>query len=99
VSQTDVSSGPRLVLLGETPVGKADLSRAFSLDDKRAVVTGASSGIGRRIARVLHAAGASVAVVKQRLQALTLELPVEPLGEFALVATVLGGESVKVVNT
>jgi NAD(P)-dependent dehydrogenase (short-subunit alcohol dehydrogenase family) len=50
---------------------------AFRLDGKVAIVTGASSGIGARCARVLHDAGATVAVVarrRDRLDQLVCEL-------------------------
>ena len=50
----------------------------FRLDGKVAIVTGASSGLGDRFARVLHGAGASVAVVarrRERLEALAADLP------------------------
>ena len=50
----------------------------FRLDGKAAIVTGASSGLGARFARVLHAAGAQVAVTARRLdrlEALAAELP------------------------
>lgn len=50
----------------------------FRLDGKVAVVTGASSGLGARFARVLHAAGATVVVAARRLdrlQSLVEELP------------------------
>jgi len=50
----------------------------FRLDGKVAIVTGASSGLGERVARVLHAAGATVVVAarrKERLDALVQELP------------------------
>ena len=50
---------------------------SFRLDGKVAIVTGASVGLGRRFARVLHAAGATVVVAARReelLQELALEL-------------------------
>ena len=50
----------------------------FRLDGKVAIVTGASSGLGDRFARVLHGAGASVVVAarrKERLDALARDLP------------------------
>ena len=43
-----------------------DLSGLFRLDDRVAIVTGASSGLGDRFARVLHAAGATVVVAARR---------------------------------
>src|SRR3954465_8137369 len=50
---------------------------AFRLDGKVAIVTGASSGLGARFAKVLDAAGANVVLVarrKERLEALADEL-------------------------
>jgi NAD(P)-dependent dehydrogenase (short-subunit alcohol dehydrogenase family) len=50
----------------------------FRLDGRVAIVTGASSGLGARFARVLASAGASVAVAARRLdrlEALAQELP------------------------
>ena len=50
----------------------------FRLDGKVAVVTGASSGLGVRFARVLHAVGATVVVAARRadrLETLAAELP------------------------
>lgn len=50
----------------------------FRLDGKIAIVTGASSGLGARFARVLHAAGATVVVTARRLdrlEALSVDLP------------------------
>ena len=51
---------------------------AFRLDGQVALVTGASSGLGDRFARVLHAVGATVVVAarrEERLAALVGELP------------------------
>ncbi len=50
----------------------------FRLDGRVALVTGASSGLGERFARVLHAAGATVVVSARRadrLAALSADLP------------------------
>jgi len=58
---------------------------AFRLDGQVALVTGASSGLGERFARVLHAAGATVVVAarrQERLAALVGELS----GAFAVAA-------------
>lgn len=49
----------------------------FRLDDRVALVTGASSGLGERMARVLHGAGATVVVTarrRERLERLAAEL-------------------------
>lgn len=54
-----------------------DLDHLFRLDDRVAIVTGASSGLGDRFARVLHAAGATVVVAARRtdrLDRLAVEL-------------------------
>jgi NAD(P)-dependent dehydrogenase (short-subunit alcohol dehydrogenase family) len=50
----------------------------FRLDGQVAIVTGASSGLGERFARVLHATGASVVITarrRDRLERLADELP------------------------
>jgi NAD(P)-dependent dehydrogenase (short-subunit alcohol dehydrogenase family) len=59
----------------------------FRLDGRVAIVTGASSGLGDRFARVLHAAGATVVVAARRadrLDALASDLP----GTLAIAADV-----------
>ena len=53
------------------------VDRLFRLDDRVAVVTGASSGLGDQFARTLHAAGAHVVVAARRadrLEALAADL-------------------------
>ena len=47
-----------------------DLQTPFRLDDRVAIVTGASGGLGNRFARVLHAAGATVVVGARRTESL-----------------------------
>jgi NAD(P)-dependent dehydrogenase (short-subunit alcohol dehydrogenase family) len=51
-------------------VPRLDPLASFRLDERVAVVTGASSGLGARFARVLSAAGASVVVAARRLDRL-----------------------------
>ncbi len=54
-----------------------DLNQLFGLDGRVAIVTGASSGLGERFARILHAAGATVVATARRadrLEALADEL-------------------------
>ncbi len=70
----------------------------FRLDDRVAIVTGASSGLGARFAEVLHGAGARVVVVARRadrLDALVAELD----GVHAIVADVTAeGAATRIVD-
>ncbi len=57
------------------PIAPLDM---FRLDGKTAIVTGASSGLGDRFARVLHSVGANVVLAARRvdrLEALATQLP------------------------
>jgi len=62
----------------ESAVGTADPFSVFGVEGRVAIVTGASSGLGAHFARVLHAAGARVALTARRadrLANLAEELP------------------------
>jgi NAD(P)-dependent dehydrogenase (short-subunit alcohol dehydrogenase family) len=64
--------------MAATDTTTLDPLTAFRLDGRVALVTGASSGLGERFARVLHAAGAEVVVTarrEERLRKLAAELP------------------------
>jgi NAD(P)-dependent dehydrogenase (short-subunit alcohol dehydrogenase family) len=50
--------------------GSIDIDAMFRLDGKVAIVTGASSGLGHRFARVLDAAGATVVIAARRVERL-----------------------------
>ena len=56
----------------------------FDLTEKRALVTGASGGIGGAIAKALHGAGATVALSGTRADA--LQALADELGEGAVSA-------------
>lgn len=64
---------------GVGPVGPAALDALFGLDGRVVIVTGASSGLGDRFARVLHGVGAHVVLAARRRD--RLERLADELGE------------------
>lgn len=73
------------------------MNQLFNLSGKRALVTGASSGLGRHFARTLAVAGAHVAVAARRLDrldAFVLELREQGLEATAYELDVTSRESV-----
>lgn len=71
----------------EQVAGTADPFDVFGIEGRVAIVTGASSGLGAHFARVLHQAGARVALTARRadrLEDLAGELP----GSFVIAADV-----------
>jgi len=63
----------------------APTSPAFLLDGKRALITGASGGLGLHFARVLHGAGAAVVLAARRSDLIVREA--EALGSRATAVT------------
>ncbi len=62
-----------------------DLTTPFRLDGRVAIVTGASSGLGDRFTRVLHAAGATVVAAARRTD--RLEALADSLGDRVVPVT------------
>ncbi|MFI6340981.1 SDR family NAD(P)-dependent oxidoreductase [Streptomyces sp. NPDC050535] len=63
-------NGIEVVHRGSEAAGPVDVLRRFRLDQRTAIVTGASSGLGRRFARVLADAGADVYAAARRVDRL-----------------------------
>jgi NAD(P)-dependent dehydrogenase (short-subunit alcohol dehydrogenase family) len=73
-----VATARNVSAMSTTPIAALDPLSMFRLDDQIVIVTGASSGLGHRFARVLHAAGATVVVAARRadrLRDLVVEMP------------------------
>jgi NAD(P)-dependent dehydrogenase (short-subunit alcohol dehydrogenase family) len=78
---------------------KIDPSVLYRLDGRVAIVTGASSGLGMRFARVLHAAGAEVVLAARRVD--RIEALAHELGRAVAVATdvEVQGDLTRLVST
>ena len=73
----------------------------FDLTGKKALVTGATGGIGNAIAHALHAQGATVAIsgtrreVLEALAEVTIERPVSPLVSNVLAAPISDPDEIR----
>lgn len=79
----------------------SDVFRMFDLKDRVAIVTGASSGLGEHLAKVLASAGAKVAVVarrKERLLTLAKEIDGLPVAFDLLEVEELDGLAAEVAK-
>jgi NAD(P)-dependent dehydrogenase (short-subunit alcohol dehydrogenase family) len=75
------------------------MDQLFSVEDRVAIVTGASGGLGRRFARVLHERGADVIVAARRAEKLE-ELASECPGVVTVTADMSDDEQVRrIVDT
>lgn len=73
------------------PLAALDPLAQFRLDGRVAVVTGASSGLGNRFARVLHAVGATVVAVARRADRLAALADLLP-GTIVIAADLSDGD-------
>eukprot|EP01044_Picomonas_judraskeda_P016999 COSAG03_NODE_3118_length_2204_cov_2.988599_2_plen_273_part_00 len=92
VNRAETSAAPAVKLVPPVPSRPAGAARIMSLEGKVALVTGGGTGIGKEIAKVLHAAGARVVITGRRAE--VLQRTVEELGDgFGFVAGDVGEEA------
>lgn len=92
VNRAETSAAPAVKLVPPVPSRPAGAARIMSLEGKVALVTGGGTGIGKEIAKVLHAAGARVVITGRRAE--VLQKTVEELGDgFGFVAGDVGEEA------
>src|SRR6185437_3375060 len=85
----DMISGLRYAAAAENPDPSAEVAKAFTLEGRTAVVTGAAMGIGRQTAVTYAAAGAHVVIADRAEDGLqeTLELITGDGGKATAVKT------------